>query len=200
MSKKENISEKFTHLFNVISSKRFLEKEGLGNEVPFFITTFESTNQNIVASAVAPLIKRLAAIGIDVLGINLYDLIFEIIEERGILDKILEREKLMDKEKFLRFMQSALDVESKLIPAIKQKMALVDFNVLFVTGVGLVFPYIRSHNLLNNLQKIAKAEPTLMFFPGKYTYDKVEGSKLNLFGLMVDDKYYRAFNIDKLQV
>ena len=35
-------------------------------------------------------------------------------------------------------------------------MAESDFDVMFITGVGEVFPYIRSHNVLNNLQSTAK--------------------------------------------
>jgi hypothetical protein len=70
-----------------------------------------------------------------------------------------------------------------------------DFQVMFITGVSEVFPYIRSHNVLNNLQKTAKEKPTLMFFPGEYQHSLDTGASLVLFGKLQDDKYYRAFNI-----
>ena len=70
-----------------------------------------------------------------------------------------------------------------------------EFDVLFITGVGEVFPFIRSHNILNNLQKEAKQKPTLMFFPGEYKHSLETGAALVLFGRLEDDKYYRAFNI-----
>ena len=70
-----------------------------------------------------------------------------------------------------------------------------DFDVLFISGVGEVFPYIRSHNVLNNLQSTAKDRPTVMFFPGTYTQSLETGASLDLFGRLHDDKYYRAFNI-----
>ena len=66
---------------------------------------------------------------------------------------------------------------------------------MFITGVGEVFPYIRSHNVLNNLQSTAKDRPTVMFFPGEYTQSLETGASLDLFGRLHDDKYYRAFNI-----
>ena len=56
-----------------------------------------------------------------------------------------------------------------------------DFAVLFITGVGEVFPYIRSHNVLNNLQKAAKEQPTIMFFPGQYSQSPEVGASLVLF-------------------
>ena len=64
-------------------------------------------------------------------------------------------------------------------------------------GVGEVFPYIRSHTVLNNLQSTAKEKPTIMFFPGEYRQSAEKGSSLNLFGKLLDDNYYRAFNIYK---
>jgi len=70
----------------------------------------------------------------------------------------------------------------------------------FITGVGEVFPYIRSHNVLNNLQSVAKTHPTVMFFPGEYIHSDDIGSALELFGCLEDDRYYRAFNIYDYQI
>jgi len=81
------------------------------------------------------------------------------------------------------------------MPAISQQMHSSEFQVLIITGVGEVFPYIRSHNILNNLQKRAKDKPTVMFFPGSYQHSLATGASLVLFGALQDDKYYRAFNI-----
>ena len=81
-----------------------------------------------------------------------------------------------------------------LMPLIKQKIESNNAKVYFLTGIGLVFPFIRSHNVLNNLQNIAKEAPTVAFFPGDYN-----GHTLNLFGLLKDDNYYRAFNMDKIE-
>ena len=48
----ENISNKFEHLFNVISSNEFLRMEALGGEIPFFISAFDPKQQNEVDSAI----------------------------------------------------------------------------------------------------------------------------------------------------
>ena len=78
---------------------------------------------------------------------------------------------------------------------VAEKMKAVHFDVMFISGVGEVFPYIRSHNVLNNLQSTAKEKPTVMFFPGAYIHSLEGGASLDLFGKLQDDKYYRAFNI-----
>ena len=69
------------------------------------------------------------------------------------------------------------------------------FDVLFLSGIGEVFPYIRSHNVLNNLQSVVTGKPMLMFFPGRYEQSDTLGSSLVLFGRLKDDQYYRAKNI-----
>jgi hypothetical protein len=74
------------------------------------------------------------------------------------------------------------------------------FDILFLTGVGEVFPYIRSHNVLNNLQSVADSKPTVIFFPGSYQHSLESGASLVLFGKLQDDKYYRAFKISDYEI
>jgi hypothetical protein len=185
----------FEHLFAVISGERFIKKQGLGNEVPFFICPYEPSRSNEMLRLQRQLTKKLEQSGIQVIEINLYDLSVDILKERDIWDQIFELEPSVSKEELKELLQGVLDSESYLIPAIANKLAASDFDVLFLSGVGEVFPFIRSHNVLNNLQSTAKEKPTVMFFPGAYTHSLESGASLDLFGKLRDDKYYRAFNI-----
>ena len=189
------IKDRFQHLLTVISSQRFLNKQGLGNEVPFFICPFKPKDTLDMSRMRQQLIKKLAQKGIDVLDINLYDLVIKILKDEGDWEWCQEQEQSISKEELREELQSILDVETVLTPAIEQVMAGTEFHVMFISGVGEVFPYIRSHNVLNNLQKSAKEKPTVMFFPGVYKQSADSGASLDLFGLLQDDKYYRAFNI-----
>lgn len=187
--------DRFQHLFAVISGQRFLNKQGLGNEVPFFICPFRPEEAVEMERLQRQLVHRLGQTGIRVLEINLYDLSIEILKERAIWDQIIEMEVSVSKEQLKELLQGVLAPESHLVPAIAAKLANSSFEVLFLSGVGEVFPYIRSHNVLNNLQSTAKEKPTVMFFPGAYTHSLESGASLDLFGRLQDDKYYRAFNI-----
>jgi hypothetical protein len=189
------MSDRLHHLFNVISGRRFLNREGLGNEVPFFICPFEPEKTVAIHRLRRQLVTRLEQAGIRVLEINLYDLSIELLKERGIWDQILEMEQSVSKEQLKELLQGVLDPANHLVPAIAARLKATDFDVLFLSGVGEVFPYIRSHNILNNLQSTAKEKPTVMFFPGAYTHSQEAGASLDLFGRLHDDKYYRAFNI-----
>lgn len=189
------MQDRFQHLFAVISGQRFRGKQGLGNEVPFFICPFKPEESIEMERLQRQLMNRLEQIGVRVLEINLYDLSIEILNREGDFRWLLENEQNLSKNKLQEELQGILDVATVVIPAIAVKLASTDFEVLFLSGVGEVFPYIRSHNVLNNLQSTAKEKPTVMFFPGTYTHSLESGTSLDLFGRLHDDKYYRAFNI-----
>lgn len=192
----QNNKEIYDHLLKIIASDTFREKKGLGNEVPFFICPYHPKITTQMEKAREQLVNKLESEGTPVLDINLYDLALELLRGRDIWERILEIEQTRTKSELLELLRNVLDPEKHLIPAIVKKMeAMGDFDVMFLSGVGEVFPYIRSHTVLNNLQKAAKEKPTVMFFPGEYTQSLSTGASLDLFGRLQDDKYYRAFNI-----
>lgn len=195
IDEKSPIPERFNHLYKLISSERFLKMQGLGNEVPFFICPFKPEDSVHMQRLIIQLMKQLDQHGISVLKIDLYDLIVEILKSENIWEKIIKIEPKISKDRLKETLQGPLDTEKYLIPAMVEKMKQGNFDVMFLTGVGEVFPYIRSHNVLNNLQSKAKDKPTILFFPGEYTFTKEGGASLDLFGRLHDDKYYRAFNI-----
>jgi len=198
MIKKKNkhtAKEIFEHLLSVLSSERFLKKQGLGNEVPFFICPYSAKESVEMERLQKQLVNKLSQAGVRVLEINLYDLCVDILKKNGDWEWYIDEETKMTKDELKEELQSILDVETVLTPLIADKLKLNNFDVMFLSGVGEVFPYIRSHNVLNNLQSVAKDKPTLMFFPGGYTHTLESGASLDLFNRLHDDKYYRAFNI-----
>lgn len=192
--------ERAEHLFRVVTSQRFLAKQGLGNEVPFFICPYPAAEGLSMVEDRLDLVTRITHAGISVLDLSLYDLSIGILEERGILDQIIEIEPDTDKGEMRELLQSVLDPKASLIPKISDAIEATPHDVIFLSGVGEVYPYIRSHNVLNNLQSTAKDKPTVMFFPGSYTHALATGASLDLFGRLHDDKYYRAFNILNYEV
>ena len=194
------IADRFDRLYTVISSERFLQKQGLGNEVPFFICPFDPKEAVEMTRMAGQLASKLALNGIGVLRIDLYDLAIELLKAREIWDRVLEIEPTVPKTRLKELLQGVLDPENHLIPAIADKMRAASFEVMFITGVGEVFPYIRSHSVLNNLQSTAEEQPTVMFFPGEYTHTLEGGASLDLFERLHDDRYYRAFDIYNIEV
>jgi len=194
------MSERLEHLYSVISSQRFLKMQGLNNEVPFFICAYQSKDSVEMEKLQAQLVSRLEQSGVQVLQVNIYDLAIALLQERGIWQQIIDIETSVSKEELKELLQGVLDPDTHLVPAIAQKMQDADFKVIFLNGVGEVFPYIRTHSILNNLQSTATQIPTLIFFSGEYSQSLESGASLELFGRLRDDRYYRAFNIDNYEV
>ena len=78
----------------------------------------------------------------------------------------------------------------KLVQIFAEASQPQDQNLVLLSGVGSVWPLVRSHNLLNNLQTVMGQTPLVMFYPGRY-----DGQTLRLFGKVKSNSYYRAFRL-----
>ena len=103
-----------------------------------------------------------------------------------------ERHSNMEKKKgsecLLKQLQKAVSPE-----AFVEKMKYEPHehgDILLITGVGKVYPFMRSHNILDNIQHIFSDIPVVMLYPGAYN-----GQELSLFAEFEDGNYYRAFNM-----
>ena len=190
----ESLEIKYDKLLSNLKKDSFLSMSALGGEIPFYIVPYNPEQENDVVKKTSQLKTRLSRDGISVYEINLFDLSLSMLEDRGVLDKIISKEQNLSIDKLFKTLQGVLDSETKLIPYIEELTKQNPSQMLFLTGIGQVFPYIRSHTILNNLQNAIKDRPTVMFFPGTY------GKDLSLFGKMKDDNYYRAFNLDTLNL
>lgn len=208
--KQRTFAEVFNHLEKVLQSERFLLMRGLNNDLPFYICEYPPSQAAEMQTLPGLLRRQLEKVSPEALGgrsirileVNLYDVCIELLRNRpgrsaetSLWDDIIRVETELDKSALLELLQNVLGVSEYLVPAIAGRLKAEDHDILFLTGIGEVFPYIRSHNVLNNLQSTAKEKPTVMFFPGLYTQSQISGASLDLFGRLRDDKYYRAFNI-----
>lgn len=192
--------QRFEHLLAVTSSKKFLENKAYAQEIPFFICPYLATDANKMNKLISNLVKKLKEKQITVLHLNLYDTCLEILDEKRVLTWIINNEESKPKDKIKELLQNSLDIEKYVIPHIRKFTDKADYDLIFVSGMGEVYPYIRAHNFLNNLQSTIKSKPMLMFFPGDYTHSLEKGSVLELFGKLTDDRYYRAFDIFDIKV
>jgi hypothetical protein len=190
MTLEESIYEKFTFIREVVSQERFLRMEGLSGEIPFWIAPYDVKAENQVDSEIINLVRKLHNNGIKALCVDLFELSCELVDKYIGLEDMFALEQSMEKQFFIDALQSTINIHERFIPAISARIEAENPSMLLIKGVGKVFPFIRSHIVLNNLQSAVKNIPTLMFFPGEYS-----GKSLKLFDLLADDNYYRANNI-----
>src|SRR5699024_142795 len=155
--------------------------EGLGNEVAHFIYDYGPARALDVGQAKKRIKTKLdTELGVKDVESNLYDLCVELLKARSVRARVLADGPPVDKPTFLKMLQNMLDPQAHLAPAIKERIAGESFQILFLTGIGEVFPFVRSHTVLNNLQTVVSDKPMLMFFPGRYEVSATQGSALVL--------------------
>lgn len=192
---KYNTPQKFENLFGILSSNRFLNKEGLGGELPFFIHSFPVQKQSEVDSSLQALVKRLQTEGIAVIEINLYKLCIDILKRENLFEQIITKENSIPKQRLMRILNAPLNVDLVLVPEIHKRLENTNVRIVFLSGIGAAFPVIRSHTILNNLQTLGGDIPLVMFFPG--TYNNIS---LTLFDKLKDENFYRALNLNDYKI
>jgi len=193
---KYNTPKQFENLYKIISSPRFLKKEGLGGELPFFIHSFPVDKLSEVENNTEYLIKRLQNEGVEILEVNLYFLCIDILKREDIFDKIRAQEQSWsNKQRLLRILSGPLNIDTVVIPEIHKRLADSNSKILLLTGIGAAFPFVRSHTILNNLQTLVGNIPLVMLFPGTYN-----NQSLNLFNIIKDENYYRAHNLNEYKI
>ena len=189
---KLSLVERLNQILPRITSRDFLDSKGLGNEIGFWIFDYpperEMEVRDFLSSTVFPaLSKPNANVRFDV--INLLDMVVELLQERNLLDKAIALQQNKGDEGVLPALRSVLK-EDKLAQKIASKLDISSLDLLVLTGVGAVYPMLRTHTLLSALHPIMGKTPLLMFFPGKY-----DGHSLRLFNVLGEDHYYRAFRL-----
>ena len=178
-------------IWNRISSREFLENKGVANEVRYYVFDYEACDEQIMRQKIKDLLARNnpETDGFQIVEYDIYKLILSILEERGYVDKCIRFEK----EKGREYLYNAI---SKLLRLTTDNNLIVnrimenapENSVVFLTGIGKVYPFVRAHNVLNNLHQVFDKVPVIMFYPGNWN-----GQSLSLFGTISDGNYYRAF-------
>jgi hypothetical protein len=79
-----------------------------------------------------------------------------------------------------------------------------DAQISLITGSGRVYPFLRTHTILEALQPAMVRHPVVIFFPGEYSQDADGGSYLRLFGTTtaskIENPHYRATNLDYFDI
>ena len=185
------IEERLDILEQKISMEDFRQNTGLGNEVGYYVFDYDPSQELKVRDRIQTLqnTNTLLKFGYQLKVFDLYEMMLQLLEEEDTLEDLKELEEEEGEEYVFQAISDVLkfdDKDSLIISRIVEETP--DDSVIFLTGVGKVFPILRSHKILNNLHQVMDHCPVVMFFPGIYT-----GNSLQIFGEVKDDNYYRAF-------
>ena len=196
-----NMNDLSERLFRMLSHPTFLAMKGLANEVPIFIQTYDPAREDAVRRMVDGLAGRLQSTGLILKSLDLFKLVLDELEDEGILADLLEHEKTYDKCELLDTLQNYSDPQTHLIPRLIREIGGDDTQLTLITGPGRIFPFLRTHTILESLQPAMLRHPVVIFFPGEYSQDPAGGSHLRLFGSIpsprINNPSYRATNPDQ---
>jgi hypothetical protein len=194
------MNELSERLFKTLSHPNFLAMKGLANEVPIFIQTYEPSQEDAIRRMVDGLVSRMRNTGITLKSLDLFSLVLEELEEHDILDDLLKGEADSEKVEILETLQNYSDPKTHLIPRLIREIGNDGTQLTLITGPGRIFPFLRTHTILESLQPAMLRHPVVIFFPGEYAQDPAGGSHLRLFGSIpsprINNPYYRATNLD----
>ena len=187
----KTLDDKLRMIEEVISDEDFRKNKGLSNEVGYYIFDYPAKEELKVRGYLDHLKERNKTNqpGYQLKVYDVYDIMVDLLEEEGLYEDCIE----MEANEGLAYLVSAvndilrIDYDDNYINTYIEENT-PDNSVVFITGVGKIFPFVRSHGLLNKLHQVFSRVPVVLFYPGVY-----DGQSLILFSEFKDDNYYRAF-------
>ena len=185
------LKKRLDKIIDRLISDELLNNVGLGNEIGFYVFDYPPESELEVRDHIQFIIRQLPKKkpGLRFTHINLFELIINYLKKRKLLDRALQIQKQKGDQELLKALKGPLGAE-KIAKAFVEEAQPKKNDLVLVSGVGNVFPLLRSHQLLNNLHALMEDTPLVMFYPGIYT-----GQGLRLFGKLKETNYYRAFQL-----
>ena len=185
------LTERLNKILPRIISDDFLRGRGIGNEIAFYIFDYPPEDELRVREHIHFLLDHIPKQrpGLRVKHINLFDFILDYLKSRNLLEKALKMQREKGDEALKEALKGPLH-ENKLATIFVEVAQPQQNDLVLLSGVGSVWPLLRSHTLLNNLHPIMGNTPLVMFYPGRY-----DGQSLRLFGKLKSNNYYRAFKL-----
>lgn len=187
----KTLDDRLAMIEEVISDEDFRKNKGLSNEVGYYIFDYEAKEELKVRDYIEDLRKMNIKNqpGYELKIYDVYDLMIDLIEEEGLYEACIEMEENEGLDYLIEAVNDILRIDyddNYFNDYIDENTP--DNSVVFVTGVGKIFPFVRSHGILNKLHLVFDRVPVVLFYPGKY-----DGQSLVLFSEFKDENYYRAF-------
>ena len=182
-----DIKERLDKVRALIQEPEFLEGKGLSNEVNIRIFCYEPENEMVVRHFVNQL-ETDQSLDCHLIVCNLYKIFLSICDDMDITDAIPDMEEADGSAYLLEQLNSAIG-NGEFIDKIQYEPHEPG-DVLMMTGVGEVFPFMRIHTLLEALQPYFSDVPILVMYPGEF-----DGRHVKLFNRLTPNDYYRAFNV-----
>lgn len=182
------IKQELDRIKDRISDSSFLSNKGLSNEVGIHVFCYDPQYEIVVQDYIRRLMSE-ANTPYRIIECDLYEIFLSLLEDKRVLKSVDGLENKRGKEYLLNQLQKIATPEA-LLAKMDYAPHVKGQDVLFMTGIGKIHPFMRSHKMLDSMQHLFEDIPIVMFYPGSF-----DGQTLSLFDEFLDGNYYRAFNL-----
>ncbi|MCD7808716.1 MAG: DUF1788 domain-containing protein [Erysipelotrichaceae bacterium] len=189
-----NLEDRLDAMKEKISSVEFQKNLGSANEVSYFVFDYDPSDEIFVRDYVTKLandVNHKTHLDYNIKVFDLYNMMIDYLKEEDILEDVFMMEEDEGYDEVAESIKDSLGVDTVddnyYINYIEEHID--DNSIVFITGVGKIYPIVRAHKILNNLHQQIDNIPVILFLPGVYN-----GLEIKLFGKL-NSNYYRAFKL-----
>lgn len=194
----EDINLRFSHLKEKMVDPKFQHNEGLSNEVGYWIFDYPADQEVEVRKQIAKISDSPLASRVNLRVFDIYDVMMKLLRKQEeytgadpipILENIEKKQGINVLIEQINNILEMSENNNLIVQYIRSR--LPEQCIVFLEGLGKVYPIIRAHKILNTMHQVLDKNPVVMFYPGNY-----DEMSLRAFGEVKDQNYYRAFRID----
>lgn len=184
---KQPIGTRLNALRDKLVNPDFLAGKGLSGEVNSWLFCYDPADEMAVREFTDKIARRPLQ-GCNVIQHDLYRVFLDICRDRNLLDDFTDYEQEEGKDEVLTEIHNNIN-QHDFVKAMDYEPKRPG-DVVLLTGVGEVFPFMRVHVLLNTMQDVFEKVPIVVMYPGSY-----DGLGTSLFDKLPVNRFYRAYNV-----
>jgi len=186
------LNDRLNQILPRLLSPELRQNQGLGNEIGFYIFDYPAEHElemrDFLVNVILPNLGK-GPNPVRYAHINLFRLVIDHLQERNLLERAIDLQAKKGDAALSAALKGPLH-EQKIAQSLMGRIDTAVTELVLISGVGSVYPMLRTHTLLSALHPLIQDLPLVMFYPGHY-----DGLTLKLFNKLGDDHYYRAFRL-----
>ncbi len=191
---KNALNDKFINFEKRIKTDAFRNEKRIG-DVGYYIFDYDPQYELFARKRIDEIKTRInnQNYSFKIQEFDIFKIVFKILKEKNYLQKAFHFEKTKGTEFTLNAITKVLKLGGSSNLIVKYvKDNYNEDSIIFLTGIGKIYPIVRAHNILNNLNMDT---PIILFYPGTYS-----GNNLKLFNTINDANYYRALTFGTFEI
>jgi hypothetical protein len=161
----------------------FTTPRGIGSDIPHYVLDYPAEDELQVRLYIKNLLRRT---DLNIKEVNLFEFLLSFFKDE--LDELKELSEDEGIHGLVDALETVLDEQQTVVESFIEQTGGAE--IIFITGVGTAYPYIRSSQLLKMLSVNAYRKPIVLFYPGQFT-----GLRLKMFGILDNEDDYQLSRI-----